>query len=69
MEIPAFTWGKKQLSQEWAESEMSKQLAHVQIHVESDWSTQEQVHTIERTSTQSLLKHNEYSRLQLKQLY
>ena len=32
MEIPAFTKGKKQLSQE--EAEMSKQLAHVRIHVE-----------------------------------
>ena len=32
LEIPAFTKGKKQLSQE--EVEMSKQLAHVRIHVE-----------------------------------
>ena len=32
LEIPAFTRGKKQLSQE--EVEMSKQLAHVRIHVE-----------------------------------
>ena len=58
--IPAFTKGKKQLSQE--EVEMSKQLAHVQIHVERVIGLLKNKYTLLKGPIPvSLLQHTEHS--------